>query len=230
MIETMDMMFTWSGGSVTNTSVILLSLLLSVTIGHVVAWSYSTTHQGLSYSQSFVASLVVMPVLVCLVMLLMADNLVIAFGLLAVFAVVRFRNVLKDTRDTTFILWTIVEGMAAGTMRFQIAIIGAVMVTVIVLYLRYTQFGGRHRYDVVVNLQLGSGATVGQAFYREVLGRHALRITLAGDRQRAGQGRDLSFRILLRDPSRADELLGELERLQGVTNVNVFRREDESEI
>ena len=50
---------------------------------------------------------------------------VIAFGLLAVFAVVRFRNVLKDTRDTTFILWAIVQGMGAGTYRYATTIIGA---------------------------------------------------------------------------------------------------------
>ena len=33
------------------------------------------------------------------------------------FGVVRFRNVLKDTRDTIFILWAIMEGVAIGTTR-----------------------------------------------------------------------------------------------------------------
>ncbi len=48
----------------------------------------------------------------------------IAFGLLAVFGMIRFRNVLKDTRDTTFILWTVMEGMTVGTMRFSTALVG----------------------------------------------------------------------------------------------------------
>ena len=106
----------------------LLVLLVSFVIGHVIGWVYIATHKGLSYSQMFVSSLVVIPVIVSLVMILMAGNVVIAFGLLAVFAVVRFRNVLKDTRDTTFILWAIVEGLAAGIMQLGTALIGAVVI------------------------------------------------------------------------------------------------------
>ena len=89
-----------------GTETVLLVALLSFVIGHVIGWVYMWTHTTLSYSKMFVASLVVMPVLVALVMILMRGNIVIAFGLLAVFAVVRFRNVLKDTRDTKlFLVW-----------------------------------------------------------------------------------------------------------------------------
>ena len=92
----------------------LLTICLAFCVGHVIGWVYMFTHSTLSYSQMFVASLVAIPVIVALVMLLMAGNIVIAFGLLAVFAVVRFRNVLKDTRDTTFILLAIVQGPCLG--------------------------------------------------------------------------------------------------------------------
>ena len=95
----------------------LLALLVAFCIGHVIAWTYMLTHQGLSYSQMFCASLLVLPVLVALTMMLLAGNILIALGLLSVFAMIRFRNVLKDTRDTTFILWAVVEGVASGTQR-----------------------------------------------------------------------------------------------------------------
>jgi len=88
----------------------------------------------MSYSQMFTASLLVMPVLVALVMVLMASNVLIALGLLAVFAMIRFRNVLKDTRDTTFVLWAIAEGVACGTMRFGIAVAAAVTLDVLPRY------------------------------------------------------------------------------------------------
>src|SRR4029453_14223556 len=86
----------------------LLAILLCFCIGHIVAWVYMWTHDGLSYSKMFTMSLLAMPVIVALVMILMAGNIVLAVGLLAVFTVVRFRNVLKDTRDTTFVLWAII--------------------------------------------------------------------------------------------------------------------------
>ena len=84
----------------TNVPAMVLSLLLAFAGGHVIAWVYMFTHTGLSYSRSFVNSLVVMPVVVAMVMTVLSNNLVTAFGLMAVFAIVRFRNILRDTLDT----------------------------------------------------------------------------------------------------------------------------------
>src|SRR3954453_16194829 len=104
---------------------VLLALLVAFCIGHIIAWTYMLTHTGLSYSQMFCASLLVMPVLVALTMMLLAGNILIALGLLSIFAMIRFRNVLKDTRDTTFILWAVLEGVASGTQRLSLGVLGA---------------------------------------------------------------------------------------------------------
>jgi hypothetical protein len=80
--------------------VLALALLLAFLMGQLIAWIYMMTHDGLSYSRAFVVSLVLLPVTVALVMMVLANSLVTAFGLMAVFAVVRFRNILRDTLDT----------------------------------------------------------------------------------------------------------------------------------
>ena len=157
--------------SATRPETTLLVVALSFAVGHVIGWIYMWTHLGLSYSRMFVASLVVMPVIVALVMVLMSGNIVIAFGLLAVFAVVRFRNVLKDTRDTVFVLWAISLGMAVGTMRFGTAALGCLCVSAIFLYLRLTLFGSRHRYDVILSLHWEGDGPVANALRGTVSGR-----------------------------------------------------------
>ncbi|MBI1840213.1 MAG: DUF4956 domain-containing protein, partial [Verrucomicrobia bacterium] len=88
------------GSAPTNWPVVVLGLLLAFACGHVIAWVYMFTHSGLSYSRSFVNALVLMPVIVSLVMMVLSNNLVTAFGMMAVFAIVRFRNILRDTLDT----------------------------------------------------------------------------------------------------------------------------------
>src|SRR2546425_9864968 len=88
----------------TNVPAMILGLLLAFAGGHVIAWVYMFTHTGLSYSRSFVNSLVVIPILVAMVMMVLSNNLVTAFGLMAVFAILRFRNILRATLATTFIL------------------------------------------------------------------------------------------------------------------------------
>ena len=98
-----------------------------------------------------------------------------AFGLLAVFGVIRFRNVLKDTRDTVFILWAITEGMGVGTMRYSTAIVGAVGIALVLLYLRFTSFGTRNRYDAVVTLRVVGDLVAGNTVLKRVLHRHASR-------------------------------------------------------
>jgi hypothetical protein len=223
------------GGGIAGMETLLLAMLVSFCVGHIVAWVYMWTHEGLSYSRMFTTSLVAMPVIVSLVMILMAGNIFVALGLLAVFTVVRFRNVLKDTRDTTFVLWAIVEGMAAGTMRFGIAVIGAVIVGLVFLYLRATMFGSRQRYDVVISLQAnaaqanGNGRTL-VATLRPIFRRHSVRTQLASQRALDETRVDLSYRLLLRDPSRSRELVTELERTLGVSRVSLYRREEESEV
>src|SRR3954454_17057488 len=154
-----------AGRHVLSSEAVLLSLLVAFCVGHLVAWVYTWTHEGLSYSRMFCGSLLAMPVIVALVMLLMAGSVVIAFGLLAVFTVVRFRNVLKDTRDTTFVLWSIIEGMAAGTGKYGLAVLGCVVIAMVFAYIKLTAFGGRHRYDAILNVQfvaaLGAGLPAG---------------------------------------------------------------------
>lgn len=203
----------------------LFLLLLAFVIGQIIGWVYMWTHHVLSYSQTFTASLVVLPVLVAFMMMLMAGSMFVAFGLLAVFAVVRFRNVLKDTRDTSFVLWSIVEGMAVGTKQESTALIGVFVVSLITVYLRITQFGSRQRYDVVLNLLCAPDVNL-----NTILKRHSRRTQLAASRKVGEDGMDMSYRLQLRDPARSHELQTELEETAGVKRVSLFMREDESEV
>src|SRR2546421_1438830 len=135
-----------------NWPAVLLALLLAFACGHVIAWVYMFTHSGLSYSRSFVNALIVMPTIVSLVMMVLQNNLITAFGMMAVFAIVRFRNILRDTLDTTYVLTVLVIGMACGSQKFTTAVIGCGLMSIGMLYMWTTSFGSRHRYDVIVNL------------------------------------------------------------------------------
>ena len=124
-------------------------------------------------------------------MIVMVGNLLIAFGMLAVFGMIHFRNVLKDTRDTTFILWSVMEGATIGTMRFSTALVAAAGIGAAYLYCRLVSFGTRHRYDAVVTLRiagelLATGATLKQILYCHASSPADQRA--AGQRGRGGHG------------------------------------------
>jgi hypothetical protein len=230
MNEWINLVFQGDHGAACGPETVVFIVLLSFVLGHFIGWVYMWTHRGLSYSQTFVGSLVTIPVIVAIMMVLMAGSIVVAFGLLAVFAVVRFRNVLKDTRDTTFILWSILEGLGVGTMRYSTSLVGALGIAAVLLYLRMTAFGSRHRYDAVLSLRLTGDLAGGVAAVKSLLRRHSSRSWLASERRLGDEGLDLSWRLLLRDPARSDELQWALKQTQGIENVAFFLREDESEV
>ena len=218
------------GMAPTNWPAALLGLLLSFAGGQIIAWVYMLTHSGLSYSRSFVNALIVMPVIVSLVMMVLSNNLVTAFGMMAVFAIVRFRNILRDTLDTSYVLIVIVLGMAAGTQKFGSAVLGTAIVAVAMLYLWWTSFGSRHRYDLIVNLHWSRSAKE-MTDLRRILGRHSWKAHLASQRSHEGyEGTDLSYRLLLRDSNRVEDLLTEVRQVTGVSRVTSMLAEDESEL
>lgn len=208
----------------------LLGLTLSLACGHVVSWVYMLTHSGLSYSRTFVNALVLIPPIVCLVMMVLTNNLITAFGMMAVFAIVRFRNILRDTLDTTYILISLVIGMATGTQKFASAVVGCAFVSATMIYLWFSSFGTRQHYDLILNLHWSrSPAELGEL--DRVLKRHSWKLFLASHRALEDEpGADLSYRLLLRNTERAGELLAELRNLAGVSNLTAMPAEDESEI
>jgi len=218
------------GAVPTNYAALIVALLLAFACGHAIAWTYMFTHSGLSYSRSYTNTLILIPVIVALVMMILANNLVLAFGLMAIFAMVRFRSILRDTLDTAYVLAVIVIGLACGTAKFSSAIIGCLATLLIMFYFWTTGFGTRHRYDLIVNIQWTRPATELPEL-RQLLRRHSRAIQCASQRSNEGYaGVDLSYRLFLRDPARSQELLEELKALQGVARVSSLHAGDESEL
>lgn len=217
------------GNTDTPLAVIMLSLLVSVAFGQIVGWIYVWTHRSPSYSKTFSASLVVLPVIVALMMILMSGNTAIAFGLLAVFAVVRFRNVLKDTRDTTFILWAIVQGMGIGTLHFAESFCGLAVIGMVMVYLWLSDFGNRNYFDAMLSIDLGHDSKSPQEILSPILQRHASRWKQTGNQHLTQSGTSIAYKLLLRNPDRSDALRRELLTLSEIQQLSLFVNEDQAE-
>src|SRR3954452_14238422 len=142
-----------------------IALILAGTFGLclLIAWVYKGTHRGLSYSQSFQFSLVVIGMLSAAVMMVARVGILNALGILGVFALVRFRTIVKDTKDMAYILFVLVVGLAMGTKEYALAVLTAGAVGVVILVLTRTNFGMSRRHEsvlrVVVNHDTGAPDT-----------------------------------------------------------------------
>ncbi len=214
----------------TDLPTLLLALLIAFLCGQVIAWVYMFTHSGLSYSRSFVNSLIIIPITVSLVMMVLDNNIVTAFSLLAVFAIVRFRNILRDTLDTVYVLSLIVVGLATGTQKFTTAITGVSVMSIAFIYLWFTSFGSRKRYDLVVNFHWKRSMEELNDL-ELLLKRHSFTFLKSGQQTRTDQNTTfMSYKLLLRDPGGIDLLASELKAYNGVEQVTTMTVEDESEV
>ncbi|MBL4820352.1 MAG: DUF4956 domain-containing protein [Gammaproteobacteria bacterium] len=129
---------------------VLLTLSLSLVLSLAICSVYKATHRNISYSQSFVQTLVVVCMVIGVIMLIVGSNIARAFALVGALSVVRFRNALKETRDVGFIFLVMAIGMATGTRFYVLAIAATVAIcTVIVLMSRLNAFASDIQRQVV---------------------------------------------------------------------------------
>lgn len=209
---------------------IVLSLLLAFVLGQLIAWIYAWSHTGLSYSRSFTQSLVLMTLVVSLVMYVIGNSIITAFGLLGALALIRFRNVLKDTRDTVFVFISLVVGMSVGSQRYMTAIVGAIALSLAVMYLNITSFGTQGRYDGYLTCRLADGSQ-GRGDLSRLLHRFCRAVKPISTRQSGEQqGAEVVYQVGLRDRGRGGELVEALRGLEGMQHASLVLRNELIEV
>ena len=115
---------------------VLINLAVSIILGLYISFIYKTTHKGVSYSQSFMLTIVFITIIVSMVMMVIGNNIARAFALVGALSIIRFRTVVKDTKDTAYIFLALASGMAAGTSSYFLAVSGS-LVTSLVAYILF---------------------------------------------------------------------------------------------
>jgi len=116
---------------------IFLSFLLTL----VIATVYRLTHTGARYSQSFVQTIIIMGVVVSVIMIVIGNNIAVAFGLVGAFSIIRFRSAMNDPKDIAFIFFGMAAGIASGLGYYMIAILFTISLVAIVFFLYFINFG-----------------------------------------------------------------------------------------
>src|SRR5690625_5824271 len=111
-------------------------------------------------------------------MMILHNNICTACEHHAVFEIIQFRNILRYTLDSRYILSLIVIGMACGTQKFTTALIGAGIICLILLFAWFTNFGSRQRHDLILNVNWNRPLSSLEEL-QNFLRRHALRFSLA---------------------------------------------------
>jgi len=218
-----------SGGLFTPQDIIL-SLLLAFVLGQALAWVYYFTHSGLSYSKSFVQSLILITVVVAMVMAVIGNSIITAVGLMGALAIIRFRNIIKDTRDVAFIFCSLVVGMAAGSQRYATAIVGTVILSSIAIYLYLTGFGTHQPHNGFLRFSL-RGHIGPDHPVTAILKRFCGSFTLISVQDTGfGGPAEYAYQLMIRNAARNEQMMSELEKIAGIESVNLTMQEQLLEV
>lgn len=120
------------GGTLTVEE-IFYHIVAAACISFVIYISYWYTHTGTTYSKKFNVSLISLTILTATVMTVIGNNVALSLGMVGALSIVRFRTAIKDSRDTTYIFWTIIVGICCGVGDYVVASIGSCVVFVVLL-------------------------------------------------------------------------------------------------
>ena len=202
---------------------ILINLTLAFILGVIVSIIYKKTHKGLSYSQSFMVTNIFVAVIVCMVIMIIGNNLARAFALVGALSIIRFRTVVKDTKDTAFIFWSLAVGMASGTGSYFLAVAGTIVISLIAIILHKTNFGSFVKSEFILQFILDQKDDKVTKKYLETIKKLTNSYTLLSSENSSDNNKiKLNFDIVMKEEKEQTELLKALSNIKGISEIVII--------
>ncbi len=201
---------------------VLYALTLSFLLSLVLAYVYRQTHRGVSYSASFVHTLILMTITVTLIMEIIGSNIARAFSLVGALSIIRFRTAIKEPRDVAFLFGTMAVGMACGTGFYDLAVIFTLFISPVVFFLHRFKIGAQPTSEVLLKVHLAENldhrTAFQEVFYRFLAGHSLLSIeTISG-----GTALELVYSVHFKDGTKENELMDALRTANGNRKVVIL--------
>lgn len=210
--------------SATPPGQLLVRLGMSVVFGFCVALIYRVSHGRQRVDATTLSTtLVLLSILIAMVSMVIGDSVARAFSLVGALSIVRFRTVVEDTRDTAFVIFAVIVGMAAGSGLITMPLIGIPLVGAVAIGLSRHDTAhapaAAEESDLKIRLGLGQDP---QALLGSILDRYLTGFRLvAADTARQGAALDLTYAVHLRDNAPVASLVAELNQIDGVQSVDL---------
>ena len=201
---------------------VISAMLLSFVLCSVIAKLYQVTFQSLSYSRSFVHTLILGGMITCMVMMSMGDSLARGIGVLGALSLIRFRTVVRDPRDMMFLFAALGLGIACGAGMFAVAITGCFLLSSVIALLHWAPFATRRRYEAMLRFLVESDNEEAREIVDSVMAECCSNYMLLAMREAVqGELLEYSYQVRLIDPSYQVDLIKKLEAIDSIAEVNL---------
>ena len=100
--------------------ILLMNYAIAFALAFLWATVYRKTHTGVAYTRSFYVTLILIAPTVAMVMMAIGSNVALSLGLVGTLSIIRFRTVIKDTKDMAFLIMSIAIGLTCGSNTWMV--------------------------------------------------------------------------------------------------------------
>lgn len=196
----------------------LVNMLLAILLGFVITGVYRHTHKGLSYSQSFSLTILFVTFIVAVVMMVIGSSLARAFALVGALSIIRFRTVVKDTKDTAFVFAALAVGMAAGTSNYFLAAAATFGLSILAVATHHFNYAALYKSEFVLRFMVERN--IGEDRYIKTINQYA-RVAQLLHLEPVAEGElvKMTYDIHLKEDVDPAELTAAIDKLEEVTEV-----------
>jgi len=134
--------------------IVLVTSLFAFFLSSIIAITYELTTKSIYKRSHFMQSLVLIGMVAATVMQAIGDSVAIGLGMLGALSIIRFRTVLDDPRNITFMFASLAAGIACGVLGYPIALTGTLVFCGAAIILRLSPLSNANELIGEIKLQV----------------------------------------------------------------------------
>lgn len=209
------------GGSDLSVGEIIFLLIAAGIIGLYIFGIYKNQSKSAFYSKDLNITIAGLPIVVCGILIAMQSNLVVSLGMVGALSIVRFRNAVKSPLDLLYFFWSISVGIMCGVGLIVLALFLCAAMTIIVVFLHFVP--NAKTSSVLV---LRSSKNVDWSAVAELINRFGKNVKEKSRSFQAGQT-EIIYELITKEE---DKLIKELEKYEGIEQINFLSHDGEYRI
>ncbi len=196
-------------------AIALVVMISSVILGVALAYFYMFIKREDGYVSDFPWTMAIMPPVVAVLIIMLANNLAAGIAVGGLFALTRFRSNQRNTEDIAYVLLTVVIGVIAGTGYVAFALIFTLFMMAVILVLYFLRFGKTSEKNLALRIVVPESLNY-ENLFDDLLKKYCL--SYAINRVRTidfGTLFELTYHIVIKKSTKQKDMLDELRQRNG---------------
>ncbi|MCK8060202.1 MULTISPECIES: DUF4956 domain-containing protein [unclassified Fusibacter] len=200
---------------------LIFSLLIALLLGMMISITHTKSHPTSKFLDNFSVTLIMLPAVVAMIILLIGSDIARAFSLAGAFSIIRFRSAPGNPKDITFVLLSMATGLAVGTEMALYAVIFDTLLCAVLLAISFTKTVIKNQEHQKLMISIPEDMEYHHNF-SDILSNYTAMNQLVGVKTAAlGSLYQLNYMVILKDASKAKEMIDELRVRNGNLNISL---------